>query len=79
MTKRRAETVQVQVDVNADPERAKAATIASSAQEAEHAAAFAPVHGYTTESLLRDKRFKVCAVLCTFMCYVHQPCIRTVK
>lgn len=54
--------MQVQVDVDADPERARAATIASSAQEAEHATAFAPVHGYTTESLLRDKRFKVCAV-----------------
>ena len=54
--------MQVQIDVDADPERSRAPTIASAAQEAEHAAAFAPVHGYTTETLLRDKRFKVCDV-----------------
>ena len=51
--------MQVQVHVEADPERAMAATVASSAQEAGHEAAFAPVHGYTTDNLLKDKRFKV--------------------
>ena len=45
--------------VEADPERAMAATAASSAQEASHDPAFAPVNGYTTETLLKDKRFKV--------------------
>lgn len=45
--------------VEADPERAMAATVASSAQEAEHEKAFASVHGYTTDALLKDKRFKV--------------------
>lgn len=53
------EMLQVQVEVNADPERARGPTIASAAQEAERAAAFLPVHGYTTETLLKDKRFKV--------------------
>ncbi len=51
--------LQVQVHVEADPERAMAATAASSAQEASHDPAFAPVNGYTTETLLKDKRFKV--------------------
>ena len=62
------EALQVQIDVDADPQRARAATIASAAQEAEHVAAFAPVHGYTTETLLRDKRFKVRAVHFTHTC-----------
>ena len=56
---RRSPSLQVQVHVEADPERAMAATVASSAQEAGHEAAFAPVHGYTTDNLLKDKRFKV--------------------
>ncbi len=54
-----ATQLQVQVHVEADPERAMAATAASSAQEASHDPAFAPVNGYTTETLLKDKRFKV--------------------
>lgn len=51
--------LQVRVEVEADPDRARAPTVASAAQDAEPAAAFAPVHGYTTETLLKDKRFKV--------------------
>lgn len=51
--------LQVQVHVEADSERAMAATAASSAQAASHDPAFAPVNGYTTETLLKDKRFKV--------------------
>jgi len=47
------------VHVDADPARAMAATVASSAQEVEQAAGFAPMHGYTTDALLKDKRFKV--------------------
>ncbi|DBA96523.1 hypothetical protein WJX77_003822 [Trebouxia sp. C0004] len=54
---------QVQVHVEADPGRAMAATAASSAQEASHDPAFAPVNGYTTETLLKDKRFKVLEAL----------------
>ena len=53
---------QVEPHVNADPERILAATAASSAQQTADTAAFAPVHGYTTETLLKDKRFKVRAV-----------------
>ena len=56
--------MQVRVEASADPARARAATVASSAQEAENAAAFAPVHGYTTDTLLRDKRFKVGCAAC---------------
>ena len=47
--------------VEADPERILAATAASSAEQTADTAAFAPVHGYTTETLLKDKRFKVTA------------------
>ncbi|KAL0054344.1 hypothetical protein WJX82_007434 [Trebouxia sp. C0006] len=54
---------QVQVHVESDPERAMAATAASSAQEASHDPAFAPVNGYTIETLLKDKRFKVLEAL----------------
>ncbi|KAL3132532.1 hypothetical protein ABBQ32_009074 [Trebouxia sp. C0010 RCD-2024] len=54
---------QVRVEVEADPDRARAPTVASAAQDAEPAAAFAPVHGYTTETLLKDKRFKVLEAL----------------
>lgn len=42
-----------------DPERVMAATVASSAQAADEEGAFAPIHGYTTDALLKDKRFKV--------------------
>ena len=50
---------QVQVHVEADPARVMAATVASSAQRMDSGDAFAPIHGYTTDALLKDKRFKV--------------------
>ena len=50
---------QVQVHVEADPDRVMAATVASSAQGMDPEGAFAPIHGYTTDALLKDKRFKV--------------------
>lgn len=50
---------QVQVHVEADPDRVMAATVASSAQGMDSEGAFAPIHGYTTDALLKDKRFKV--------------------
>ena len=58
--------MQVAVHVNSDPQRLMAATVASSAQQTEDASAFAPVHGYTTDALLKDKRFKVRLI-------AHQP------
>lgn len=53
-------SVQVQLHVEADPDRVMAATVSSSAiQAADDGGVFAPVHGYTTDNLLKDKRFKV--------------------
>lgn len=49
---------QVQVHVEANPDRVMAATVASSAQTTDQESAFAPIHGYTTDTLLKDKRFK---------------------
>ena len=51
--------------MEADPDRVMAATVASSAQTSDQGSAFAPIHGYTTDTLLKDKRFKVES--CTFV------------
>ena len=57
--------VQVQIHVDADPDRVTAATVSSSAPQAtDDGEAFAPVHGYTTDSLLKDTRFKVTPEYC---------------
>lgn len=52
--------VQVKVEAAADTNRARAPTAASAAQaDAPPAPAFRPVHGYTTDDILKDKRFRV--------------------
>lgn len=54
--------MQVRVEVAADAERVRAPTAASAAAADDApAAAFKPVHGYTTDEILRDKRFRVSA------------------
>lgn len=51
--------VQVKVEAAADANRARAPTAASAAPAEEPATVFRPVHGYTTDDILKDKRFRV--------------------
>jgi hypothetical protein len=49
--------------VSSDPERLLNPTVSSKAQAPAQGLAFPPVHGYTTQQLLADQRFKVLEAL----------------
>ena len=49
--------------VSSDPERLLNPTLSSKAQAPAQGLAFPPVHGYTTQQLLADQRFRVLEAL----------------